>query len=58
LDFSGVAPVTRVDIDIDKATGKIGIGKSGPTEQLDVNGNIKLNGNIVSNGDICIGTCP
>ena len=57
LDFSGVSPVPRVDLTIDRSSGNIGVGKTGPTEQLDVDGNIKLSGNILSNGDICIGAC-
>ena len=58
LDFSGAVPVSRIDIQIDRQTGNVGIGTTGPTEQLDVGGNIKLSGNILSDGDICIGTCP
>ena len=37
--------------------GNVGINTAGPTEKLQVEGNIKLNGNITSDGDICIGTC-
>ena len=57
LDFSGAEPVGRVDLAIQRSTGNVGIGLQNPSEQLDVNGNIKLSGNILSNGDICIGTC-
>jgi len=47
----------RINISILASNGNVGIGTATPTEQLDVNGNIKLNGNILSNGDICIGAC-
>lgn len=56
LNFKNGVP--RVDLDIQTASGNVGIGNLNPTEKLDVNGNIKLSGNILSNGDICIGTCP
>lgn len=53
----------RVDMTIDTLTGNVGFGipigvGSTPTEQLDVNGNIRVRGNIVSTNDICIGNCP
>ncbi len=38
-------------------SGNVGIGTTAPTEQLDVNGNLRVRGNIVSTGDICIGNC-
>ncbi len=57
LDFSGASPTARIDLAIERSSGNVGIGTGNPTEQLDVNGNIKLAGNILSNGDICIGAC-
>ena len=51
-----IAPTGSLGIFVD-STGKVGIGKTNPSEALDVNGNIKLSGNIVSNNDICIGNC-
>jgi hypothetical protein len=38
-------------------SGFVGINTIAPSEQLDVNGNLKLSGNITSSGDICIGSC-
>ena len=57
LDFSGASPVARIDISIERSNGNVGIGTGTPTEQLDVNGNIKIAGNLLSDGDICIGAC-
>lgn len=55
----------RKDLSINTITGDVGIGMANPTEQLDVNGNIKGEDLITTtgiitnpNGDICIGTCP
>ena len=52
-----ISPRGSVGIFVD-SQGDVGVGKTNPTEALDVDGNIKLSGNIVSNNDICIGNCP
>jgi len=59
----------RVDMTIDTITGNVGFGipigvGNFPTEQVDVDGNLRVRGdiisegNIVPTGDICIGNCP
>ena len=55
-DWNKISPAGQIGLFIED-TGDVGVGKTNPTEALDVEGNIKLSGNIVSNGDICIGTC-
>jgi hypothetical protein len=47
----------KIALSVKAGNGNVAIGHANPTEELDVNGDIKLSGNILSNGDICIGTC-
>lgn len=58
FDLGSVTDGGRNDFAINTTTGNVAIGHANPTEQLDVDGNIKLSGNITSDGDICIGNCP
>jgi len=56
----------RIGFVMKSDTGNIGIGTTAPTEQLDVNGNLRVRGditatgnlNISPNGDLCLGNCP
>ncbi len=47
--------ITRLQI---QNNGNVGIGTtSPPTENLEVNGNLKVHGNIVGDGALCLGNC-